>query len=133
MDLEGRGRQAVPELESDPGQAGRHGVAVAPKGDGGIVVDRTLDSDGRRERKRWQLEQRLGIGQLADGRFDAERSAALPGIPRPREEVVEGELGLLGALRAEGAPPPPEVNRTAASTAPLRLPRRGGHGSTMAP
>ncbi len=50
-----------------------------------------------------------------------------------RAEQVEGALGLLGGLVAHRPPPPSRDEAHRGLDRPLRLPRRGGHGSTTAP
>ena len=86
-------------------EPGRHRVAVATKGHAGIVGDDPGDLGGGRERGRRESEQRLGVGQLADGGALAVRSTALALVTDGGAERVEGALGLLGCRRSHGAPP----------------------------
>ena len=58
------------------------------------------------------------------------RSRASPGPARNRSSDACASSGVVAVIVRHHRP---HVKRTAASTAPLRFPRRGGHGSTIAP
>ena len=62
------GAEAMAQRQLDPAQAGGDGVAVAPEGDAGPVVDGPGHLDGGRVGRRRQGHEHLGVGQGADGR-----------------------------------------------------------------
>ena len=95
----------MPDEQRRATESGRHRVAVAQEGHAGIVGDDAGDLGGGRERCAREGEQRLGIGQLADGRSLTTRSSAFTVVTGGGAEHVEGALGLFGRGRSHGAPP----------------------------
>ena len=86
----------VPDEQRRAAEPRRHRVAVAPKGDAGVVGHDPGDLGRGRERRRREGEQRLGVGQRADGGALTVRSTAFALVTGGGAEDVEGALGLLG-------------------------------------
>ena len=132
--VDGRSAQAVPDEQRRAGQSRRHRVAVA------------------RRRRRWRCRPRCARPRWWPGTGPAGGRAAArcrparrpwcvhrsgPGV-RARHRCVAQKTSRerwasSGFVAAMVRHQRPETKRTEDSTAPLRLPRLGGQGSTTAP
>src|SRR5487761_1882301 len=151
-DLHRPGPQAVPQYEPGAAEAGGDGVAVAAERDAGPVISCPGHLDRRRVGRGGQPHQGPGASQLADGRpgrplpagegppprgdgpgpayRPGGRSRASPVVAQNRSRLTWACSGVAAVIVRHHRP---QQNFTPHSTAPLRFPRRGGHGTTTAP